>query len=101
MDARHRALVEHWSATIDNVNLPTNMTDEKQYSTLRYLPRQVLLHPARHCRQLLLDPCCILVRPSVRFHVIVDNYEGVEIVIDIPQKYPWFEEMYIEAMRHS
>ena len=27
--------------------------------------------------------------------MIVDSYEGVEVVINFPQSNPWFEEMYI------
>ena len=27
--------------------------------------------------------------------MIVDTYEGVEIVIDLPQIMPWFQEMYV------
>ena len=107
--------IEEWSASFDNMNLPTNMTDEKQYSTLRYFPTNKALNQSKFCYTLrVIADNYYLIRASfwfgplsmiyethkddqIRFHMIVDNYEGVEIVIDIPQKYPWFEEMYVRA----
>ena len=107
-----------WSATTNNVSLPMIMTDEKQYSTLRYFPTTTsskAFNQSKFCYTLpAIAENYYLIRASfwygllstiyktlengiIRFHVIVDNYEGVEIVIGIPQTYPWFEEMYIRA----
>ena len=103
-----------WSVSFYNMSLPTNMTDETQYSTLRYFPTNKALNQSKFCYSLpAIAGNYYLIRASfwysplsaiyeykydqIRFHVIVDNYEGVEIVIGIPQTYPWFEEMYIRA----
>ena len=108
-----------WSVSFYNMSLPTNMTDEKQYSTLRYFPTtsssSKALNHSKFCYTLpAIAHNYYLIRASfwyglastryetrvndqISFHVIVDNYEGVEIVIGIPQTYPWFEEMYIRA----
>ena len=102
-----------WSA-IATVNPPSSMTDQKQYSTLRYFPSNKALNQSKFCYTLPASPNnYYLIRASfwngpsliyatrvsgqIRFRVIVDTYEGVEIVINMPQSYPWFEEMYVRA----
>ena len=106
-----------WSVST-NVNLPTNMTDEKQYSTLRYFPTtsssSKALNHSKFCYTLpAIAGNYYLIRASfwmgpkelyptrvswqIRFRVIVDTYEGVEVIINFPQSNPWFEEMYIPA----
>ena len=102
-----------WSGTA-NVSLPTSLADQTQYGTLRYFPTQQhkALNQSKFCYSLpatagsyylirasfwmgskeLYDT---LVSGQIRFRVIVDTYEGVEVVINFPQSNPWFEEMYI------
>ena len=102
-----------WSATA-NVSLPTSLTDQTQYGTLRYFPTNRALNQSKFCYTLpALAGNYYLIRASfwlgqkllyptrvsgqITFRVIVDSYEGVEIVINVPQSNPWFEEMYIPA----
>ena len=111
-----------WSAstTVNPLPIPyySSMSNESQYASMRYFPTTIL-NQSKFCYTLpAIAGNYYLIRASfwygvkstiyetlvngkIRFHVIVDNYEGVEIIIDIPQTYPWFEEMYTEAMRHS
>ena len=105
--------IGYWSS-VDTVNPPSAMGDQKQYITLRYFRPNKALNLSKFCYTLpAIAGNYYLIRASfwysplsaiyeykydqIRFHVIVDNYEGVEIVIGIPQTYPWFEEMYIRA----
>ena len=106
--------IPNWSA-IAPVSPPTMLLDQTQYTTLRYFPSNKALKQSKFCYTLpAISGNYYLIRASfwygvvstiyetrvsnqIRFHVIVDNYEGVEIVIGIPQTYPWFEEMYIRA----
>ena len=106
--------IPNWSA-IAPVSPPTMLLDQTQYTTLRYFPSNKALKQSKFCYTLpAISGNYYLIRASfwygvvstiyetrvsnqIRFHVIVDNYEGVEIVIDIPQNFPWFEEMYIPA----
>ena len=93
------------------------MADQRQYSTLRYFPsNNKALNQSKFCYNLAATAGNFyLIRASfwygsstalgttrssgtIRFHVIVDTYEGVEIAINLPQTYPWFEEMYIRAL---
>ena len=106
--------IGNWSATA-SVSPPESMADQTQYATLRYFPTtSKALNQSKFCYTLPASPNnYYLIRASfwngpsliyatrvsgqIRFRVIVDSYEGVEIVINVPQSNPWFEEMYIGA----
>ena len=107
--------IRNWSSTAQ-VSPPTTMADQRQYSTLRYFPsNNKALNQSKFCYNLAATAGNFyLIRASfwygsstalgttrssgtIRFHVIVDTYEGVEIAINLPQTYPWFEEMYIRV----
>ena len=94
------------------------MADQKQYTTLRYFPQNKVLNHSKFCYNLPATAgSYYLIRATfwlglsplyetrasgqIRFHMIVDTYEGVEIVIDLPQLNPWFEEMYVRALTGS
>jgi hypothetical protein len=106
--------IRDWSTTTAAaIGLPTDMPDQVQYSSFRSFPSVTsskALNQSKFCYNL---PAAAnnyyLVRASfwydpaaasagqIRFRVIVDTYPSVEIVIDLPQKNPWFEEMYVRA----
>ena len=112
--------IGNWSATA-RVGSPASTADQTQYATLRYFPTTTsssssskALNQSKFCYTLpatagnyylirasfwlgqkLLYPT--RVSGQITFRVIVDSYEGVEIVINVPQSNPWFEEMYIPA----
>ena len=112
-DAARWPDIGNWSASAV-VSPPASMADQKQYTTLRYFPQNKVLNHSKFCYNLPATAgSYYLIRATfwlglsplyetrasgqIRFHMIVDTYEGVEIVINIPQSYPWFEEMYVRA----
>ena len=112
-DASLWADIGGWSATAV-VSPPTSMKDQKQYTTLRYFPQNKVLNHSKFCYNLpAVEGSYYLIRATfwlgltslykthvsgqIRFRVIVDTYEGVEVIINFPQSNPWFEEMYIPA----
>ena len=92
-----------WSAVSAVINLPSGMSDQVQYSTYRYFPSTTsykALNQSKFCYTLpaisdKYNPT--VMSGTIQFHVIVDTYDGVEIVITLPQANPWFEEMYVRA----
>ena len=112
-DASLWADIGGWSATAV-VSPPTSMKDQKQYTTLRYFPQHKALNQSKFCYNLpAVEGSYYLIRATfwlgltslykthvsgqIRFRVIVDTYEGVEVVINLGQSNPWFEEMYVRA----
>ena len=107
--------IGNWSATA-SVSPPESMAEQTQYGTLRYFPTQQhkALNHSKFCYTLpAIAGNYYLIRASfwmgpkelyptrvswqIRFRVIVDTYEGVEVIINFPQSNPWFEEMYVRA----
>ena len=105
--------IGYWSS-VDTVNPPSAMGDQKQYITLRYFRPNKALNLSKFCYTLpAIAGSYYFIRASfwmgstqsyttrvsgqIRFRVIVDTYAGVEVVIKLPQMNPWFEEMYIPA----
>ena len=112
--------IKKWSFT-RVVNPPTTMTgDLVHFSTLRYFLANKAMNQSKFCYTLpaiagnyylirasfWYGPStapfyAIRTRNQISFHMIVDTYEGVEILIDLPQLNPWFEEMYVRALTGS
>ena len=111
--------IGYWSGIV-RVKAPTNTTNQIQYSTLRYFRPTWVMDRSKFCYNLpAIGGAYYLIRASfwyglpeassaalyrksrIRFRVIVDTYQGVEVMIELPQTEPWFEEMYVRAQRSS
>ena len=105
--------IGNW-ASISTVSPPGKLPDQKQYTSLRYFPLRKALEKSKFCYTLpAIAANYDLIRASfwmgpkelyptrirwqIRFRVIVDTYEGIEVIINFPQRNPWFEEMFIPA----
>ena len=111
--------IGYWSGIV-RVKAPTNTTNQIQYSTLRYFrPTRVMDRSKFYYSLPAVGGSYYLIRASfwyglpeassaalyrkspIRFRVIVDAYQGVEVMIELPQTEPWFEEMYVRAQSGS
>ena len=93
-DAARWPDIGNWSATAV-VSPPTSMADQKQYTTLRYFPRNKALNQSKFCNNLpAIGGNYYLIcatfwlglttlykthdSAQIRFRVIVDTYKGVK-----------------------
>ena len=115
-DAVGRPEIDGFSNTIQGIPLTTPLSKgQAAYGSMRYFQPVKAMNASKFCYSLEATggsyylvraafwsggtqlPYTTRTNDAVRFQMIVDTYEGQEIVISLPQSDVWIEEMYVRA----